>query len=186
MNARPDGANRPELAKRLIQFYIRVEQSSNRRGRKGDPDTEELSTLLNAMIEFAPTPEGRDGVAQSVIDCGSWGELVQLYEDYVTYIIHPSESNHGTCPYRDMTCSIVKRGGRCRKTAPAPFKRRVRARIESKDDYGGRHRDEELMRKVGGLQEYVTVTCRVWLDILLFIDSFAGQQSLPHYGAFRP
>jgi hypothetical protein len=91
MTAEPNSRNLPETAKRVIQLHI--EQSNRSRHREGDPDSEKLGVLLNAMIDFAPTPEGRDRVAQSVIDAESWRDLVRLYEDYMAYIIYPSESN---------------------------------------------------------------------------------------------
>jgi hypothetical protein len=47
--------------------------------------------LLNALIDFAPTPEGSDRVAQSVIDCQSFRDLVELCQLYETYVIFPSE-----------------------------------------------------------------------------------------------
>jgi hypothetical protein len=91
MTAEPNSKNLLETAKRLIQRHI--EQKNRSRRREGDPDSEKLGILLNAMIDFAPTPEGQDRVAQSVIDAESWRDLVRLHDDYMAYIIYPSESN---------------------------------------------------------------------------------------------
>jgi hypothetical protein len=91
MTTGPNSRNLPETAKRLIQLHI--EQRNRSRHREGDPDSEKLGILLNAMINFAPTPEGRDRVSQSVMDAESWSDLVRLYKDYMAYIIYPSEYN---------------------------------------------------------------------------------------------
>jgi hypothetical protein len=88
MTPPPDSKNRVDRAKRHIQLHI--EQSNSSRHRVG---SERLRVLLTAMIDFAPTPEGRERVAQSVIDCESWRDLVELYKLYENYIIFPSESD---------------------------------------------------------------------------------------------
>jgi hypothetical protein len=81
--------DRLDKAKSIVQHH--VEQGKRRRLREGDPDPEKLGVLLTAMIDFAPTPEGQDRVAQSVIDCKRWRDLVQLYEHYQTFVFSPSE-----------------------------------------------------------------------------------------------
>jgi hypothetical protein len=91
MTAPPDSTDRLDKAKSIVQHH--VEQSKRRRRREGDLDPEKLGVLLTAMIDFAPTPEGQVRVAQSVIDCKCWRDLVQLYERYENFIFFQSESS---------------------------------------------------------------------------------------------
>jgi hypothetical protein len=106
MTAQPDFTDRVYAAKRHIQHYIPlIEQSDRHQRREGDPFSERLGVFLNAMIDCAPTPEGKERVAQSVIDAHSWPELVELYDHYEDFLIFPSESNRyltRACPYRDL------------------------------------------------------------------------------------